>query len=439
MKYYIILLSIFLTGRLAAQSDPIWSLQDCIDYAVSNNITVKKTILDKQTAAINYKQQKDNKLPSVSGSGSFNTSRGSTIDPITSSFLNQTISSNSYGINAQMVLYQGNSLNLQIEKNELLVQQSALYQKEAENNIKLSVIESYLQVLYYNEGITIAKNAAASSAEELSQARVKFANGAIAQLDLADLETQHATNEYNVVAAQNQYAQQLLQLKQLLELDPSESFNIKPVALIEELKEIPDKQTVFAIASQTLPDIKLFDAQEDILKKELEITKTGYKPTLSLNAGLNSGYTNTMNMSFIDQIHGNFSQQIGLTLSIPIFSKYQNKNNVALSKINIQQNQLNKTAASKTLYSTIETAWQNAVANQTQQVSAKTTRDNAELAYNLARKKFDFGGLTTTELSVSRNSYLTAEQTYLQSKYLAVLYSSLLDFYQNNNSNSSQL
>jgi len=439
MKYYIILLSIFLTGRLAAQSDPIWSLQDCIDYAVSNNITVKKTILDKQTAAINYKQQKDNKLPSVSGSGSFNTSRGSTIDPITSSFLNQTISSNSYGINAQMVLYQGNSLNLQIEKNELLVQQSALYQKEAENNIKLSVIESYLQVLYYNEGITIAKNAAASSAEELSQARVKFANGAIAQLDLADLETQHATNEYNVVAAQNQYAQQLLQLKQLLELDPSESFNIKPVALIEELKEIPDKQTVFSIASQTLPDIKLFDAQEDILKKELEITKTGYKPTLSLNGGLNSGYTNTMNMSFIDQIHGNFSQQIGLTLSIPIFSKYQNKNNVALSKINIQQNQLNKTAASKTLYSTIETAWQNAVANQTQQVSAKTTRDNAELAYNLARKKFDFGGLTTTELSVSRNSYLTAEQTYLQSKYLAVLYSSLLDFYQNNNSNSSQL
>lgn len=430
MKYIIVLVSVFFSVHAVAQDKVSWSLKDCIDYAVVNNITIKKTVLDKQTAEINYSQQKNNKLPSVSGSGSFNASRGATIDPITNSFLNQTIVSNSYGVDGQLILYQGNKLNLQIDKNAMLVSQSTLYQKEAENNIRLSVMEVYLQALYYNEGITIAKNASASSAEELQQGKEKFKNGALAQKDLADLETQHAANEYNVVSAQNLYAQQVLQLKQLLELDPSVDFKIQAEGLDNANTAIPDKQTVFAIATEALPDIKIYETQADILKKDLAIAKAGFKPTLSLNAGINTGYTNTMNYKFSTQMYRNFSQQAGLTLSIPIFSKKQNKSNVTLAEINIRQNDLDKTAASKTLYATIETAWQNAKANQAQQNSAQVARDNAKQAYELARKKYDFGGLTTTELSVSRNTYLNAEQTYLQTKYLAVLYMSLLDFYQ---------
>ncbi|MFT3901691.1 MAG: TolC family protein [Niabella sp.] len=202
-----------------AQDSTAWSLQDCINYAVSNNITVKKKILDKQTTEVNYIQQQNNKLPSVSGSGSFTVAQGSTIDAITSSFVTETNYSNSYSVNGQLVLYQGNKLNLQIEKNAILVNQSKLYQKESENSIKLSVIEAYLQALYYYEAIQIAKNSAASSSEELKQTKVKFENGAIAKKDLADIETQHANNEYAVVAAQNQYNQQVLKLKQLLELE----------------------------------------------------------------------------------------------------------------------------------------------------------------------------------------------------------------------------
>lgn len=430
MKYRLFLLFTLLALSARSQKTVSWSLQDCITYAVDNNITVRKTALDKQTAELNYQQQKNNKLPSVTGSGSLNGSRGSTIDPITSNFVNQTIVSNSYGVSGQLILYQGNKLNLQIEKNALLVNQSSLYQQEAENNIKLNVIETYLQALYYNEGITIAENAAASSAEELSQARTRFNAGAMAQKDLADIETQHASNEYTVVAARNLYAQQVLQLKQLLELDPVTDFSIQAIALTDVQEVLPDKQSLFATATATLPDLKIYDTQNEILKKELDITKSGFKPTLSLNAGLNTGYTNTMEYKLATQMYRNFSQQAGLTLSVPIFSKKQNKTNVALAKINIEQNTLDKLAASKTLYSKIESAWQNALANQTQQNSAKVARDNAKLAYDLARKKYDFGGLTTTELSVSRNNYLTAEQTYLQSKYLASLYTSLLDFYQ---------
>ena len=427
MERYIIIL-IFISIFVPAQK--IWTLQDCLDYAVENNITVKKTVLDKTTAQLNYQQQKNNKLPTIYGSSTLGLTNGSSIDPITSSFLNQNILSNSFGLSGNVTIYQGNKLNLQIEQNKILVGQSELYQKQAENNIVLNVLNAYLQSLYYYEGIESAKYAASSSAEELKLTQTKYKNGSISKLDLADVETQDAQNQYTVVNSENLYNQQVLKLKQLLELDPSFDFQIEKIALSDLQETLPDKQAVFAQAIENLPDLKIYDSQNEVLTKALQISKTGYLPTLSATAGLNTGYTSTQDYSYLNQFKNNFNKSVGLSLNIPIFSKKQNDTNVKLAQIDIEQNKLDKISASKTLYSSIETAWQNAIANQAQQKSSKVARDNAKLAYDLSSKKYEFGGLTTTELSVSRNTYLTNEQTYLQSKYMAVLYTQLLNFYQ---------
>ncbi|WP_292010467.1 TolC family protein [Chryseobacterium sp.] len=424
-----LILIAFFWGTMT-QAQKVWTLQDCLDYAVTNNITVKKTVLDKNSAELNYQQQKNNKLPSLSTSASLGLTNGSSIDPITSDFVNETIFSNSYGVSSSVVLYQGNKLNLQIEKNKMLVDQSSLYQKQAENSIVLSVLESYLQALYYYEGIKIAEFTVNSSTEELKLTQIKYKNGAIAKLELADVETQHAQNQYNVVNSQNLYNQQVLKLKQLLELDPAVNFQIEKITLNDALDIIPDKQEVYAAAAESLPDVKLYDMQNTILNKDLEIAKAGYLPSVSLNAGLNTGYSSTRDFGFWEQMKSNFNKSVGLSVTIPIFSKKQNDTNVKLAQIDIEQNKLDKTSAEKTLYSSIETAWQNAIANQAQQEASKVARDNAKLAYELANKKFEFGGLTTTELAVSRNTYLSNEQTYLQSKYMAVLYNQLLNFYQ---------
>jgi outer membrane protein len=427
MKQYLII-ALFI--GILAPAQKIWTLQDCLNYAVENNITVKKTVLNKATAQLNYQQQKNNKLPTIYGSSSLGLTNGSSIDPITSSFVNQNILSNSFGISANAVLYQGNKLNLQIEQNKMLADQSELYQKQAENNIVLNVLNAYLQSLYYYEGIEIAKNTAGSSAQELKLTQTKYKNGAISKLELADVETQDAQNQYTVVSSENLYNQQVLKLKQLLELDPGVDFQIEKVNLNDLMDAVPDKQQVYTLAAENLPDLKIYDAQNEILTKSLEITKTGYLPTLSATAGLNTGFTSTQDYSYFNQVKNNFNKSVGLSLNIPIFTKKQNDTNVQLAKINIEQNTLDKISAGKTLYSNIETAWQNAIANQAQQKSSKVARDNAKLAYDLANKKFEFGGLTTTELAVSRNTYLTNEQTYIQSKYMAVLYTQLLNFYQ---------
>ncbi len=434
MKYYLTIL--MLLGTVCSKAQPAtsiqWNLNDCIDYALANNIQVKKAVLDNQSSEINYTQQKFNRLPSVLASGNLNFSNGNSIDPITSNFINQSIVSNSYGISGQLPIYQGNKLNLQIHQNKLLVDQSKLYQQQAENNIVLDVIQNYLQALYYAEGITIAQNSLTTADEEVQQAQIKYDNGAIAQLELSDLQTQYASAQYSVVAAQNQYQLQVLQLKQMLELEPGVDFQIEPVALVDIQNIIPDKQAVFAAAAVSLPDLKIYDTQAEILDKALAITQSGYKPTLSLSAGINTGYTNSMDYNYGTQLDNNLNPQAGLMLSIPIFSKNQNKTNGKLARIDIEQNELDKVSATKTLYSNIESTWQNAVSNQAQQQSAKVARDNAELSYNLARKKYEFGGLTSTELSVNRNNYLNAEQTLLQTRYLTSLYTALLKFYQGN-------
>jgi outer membrane protein len=149
-----------------------------------------------------------------------NLANGSSIDPITSDFVSQSTYSNSINIGASMTLYSGNRANLQIEKNEILLAQNELTIEEARNNIKLSILEAYVQALYYKESIAITENTEASSSEELQQAQIQYDNGALARKDLADIEAQNAANQHSVVLAKNIYQQQLLRLKQLLELDP---------------------------------------------------------------------------------------------------------------------------------------------------------------------------------------------------------------------------
>lgn len=428
MKYKIIFVALLSLPMWAQEKT--WSLTDCINYAVTNNISVKKTELNQQTASINLHQAKSNRLPSVAANASANVNNGSVINQITNDRVNQTTFTNSFGLNASLPLYEGGKLGLQAERTQLVLEQSELYRKEAQNNITLSVLEAYLQALYQYENITAAKNTARSSEEELAQARKRFENGAIAKIDLIEIETQNANNQYNIILAQNQYETQVLALKQLLELPIGTDFKIEIIQKEEVSAPIENKEEIFRQALQHLPNTKVYEKQKEIAQKDIQIAKAGYLPSLNLSAGLNTGYSDRAADKYMEQLRNNFGETVGLSLNIPIFSRYQNRNNVALAKIAESQAELDRRQAEKDLYTKIETAWHNATTRQAQEVASKTARDNAKLAYELAQKKHEFGNLTNTELLVSRNTYLNAEQTYLQNKYMVLLYQQLLNFYQ---------
>ena len=446
-KYFIILIVLFpllskAQEKLEAiqqkltETDPdqvTWSLQDCIDYAALNNLTVLDAQLDASSAAVNYKQSKQQRLPNLTGSASESYSRGYSIDPITSNYVNQDIFSTSTSLNTSITLFQGSQLNNQIDQNALLLDQSALFIEEAKNNITLSLTEAYLQALYYKEAIAVAKNTLAGSQQESKIAKSRYDAGAIAKKDYSDALSQEASNNYELIQAQNSYEAQLLLLRQLLELEPETTFDIvDPDIDYNGSTLLLDKVDVYHNALNTLPEIAASKLDIDISEKDLEIAKGAYLPTLSLTGSLGSGYTSIQDMSFTDQFDINFNQRLGLSLSVPIFNRGQTKANVQNAKINIEKANIALRTQEKELYNKVETAWRNARSSQEQLLAAEAARNAAKDSYELAQKQYEVGAINTTDLVLTQNTYSNAEQNYIQAKYLGILYAQLLQFYQGN-------
>ncbi|MGI9526520.1 MAG: TolC family protein [Weeksellaceae bacterium] len=439
MRLYIIIASIlFLQFGWAQETTEsttkVWSLQEAINYAVENNLTVKNAELNSDLAEVDYEASNSLRYPNLYGSVSSNLSNGSVIDPITSNYTNDQIYSNNIGLNSSVTLFQGYQINNQIEQNQLLFEKS-IYETEAEkNNIILSVLENYLQALFSKENIVIAENNLAVSEKEVLRAQARLDAGSIAINELTEAKSQAATNRYNVIVAKNQYQQYIIQLKQLLELPPNEEMEIETlndeINLINlELSSID----IYNNALNVLPEVKSSELNLQVSEKDLEIAKGAYWPTLSLTASIGTGYTSINDDSFMDQYDVNFNQRIGLSLNIPIFNRNQTKAAVQSAEINIEKAAIEQELIKKDIYQRIETAYENAISAQEQVIAAEASQEAAKQSYNLAQKKYELGALSTTDLVISQNTYTNAQQNYLQAKYMSILYHQLLQFYQGNN------
>ncbi|OMP30143.1 TolC family protein [Mangrovimonas sp. DI 80] len=438
MKIYFSILIVLLTtiGRAQEHAQEIvkkWSLEECIAYATTHNISVKDALYSQDKAQLNYDQSKYNKLPNVTGSASQTLSNGNSIDPITSDYVTKQIHSSSFGINSSLTVYEGSKLNKQQKQQQLIFEQNTLYVEETQNNITLQVTEAYLQALYMQEGIAIAENNLEASLQEATLAKAKLDAGSIPMQDYTDATSQAATKKYDLITAKNNYAQQITTLKQLLELDPETEFAIETPDNINEMVETQlDKIEVYKKALSILPEIKATELNKAISEKDIEIAKSDNLPSLYLNGSLGSGFTSTQELNFVDQINVNFNQRIGLSLNIPIFNKNQTKTEIKLAKINAEQTDLELQNAKKDLYKKVDTAWQNSIASQEQLLAAGAAKDAAEESYKLAKKKFELNALNTLDLVVSQNNYTNAQLDYIKAKYLNILYYQLLQFYQGN-------
>lgn len=438
MKLYLIIVSLLITQFASAQDSTsntpkVWSLTDAITYALENNITVKDASLNSNIAEVDYYVAKSSRLPNLFGTTSQGFSNGNSIDPITSDFVSDQIYSNSLGINSSITLYQGNKIKNQITQNKLLLQQNTYLEEIAKNSIVVSILENYLQTLYSKESITIAENNLAASEKEVLRAKARLDAGTIALNDYTEAQSQVATNKYNVIAAKNNFQQYIIGLKQLLELPPTENMDIETIDENMDLINLElNSAAIYKKALIYLPEIEASNLNIAVNEKKLDIAKGGYLPTISLTGSLGSGYTSINNNKFIDQYNVNFNQQLRLTMSIPIFNRNQTKAAVQTATINIEKAQIQKQTTEKEVYKKVETAYQNAVSAQEQVIASEASKTAAEQSYKLAQKKYELGSLSTTDLVISQNTYTNAQQNYLQSKYLNILYHQLLEFYQGN-------
>ena len=429
MKRFFIIITLLTTQVILSQesnaeTSKLWTLEDCLQYALENNITIKDAALNYDQAAVEYSKAKSSRLPNLYGTASETFSNGNSIDPITSDYVTDQIYSTNVSLNSSVTLFQGNQINNQIAQNELLLNQSVFLEEETKNNIIVSILENYLQILYAKEGITIAENNLSASEKEVERAKARLDAGTIALSDYTEAQSQAATNKYAIITAKNTYQQYIIALKQLLELNPTQDIEIETLSNdVDYITLELDKIAIYNKALGILPEVNASKIGVEVSEKDLDIAKGAYLPSLSLVSSLGSGYTSVNDNNFSDQFNVNFNQRVGLSLNIPIFNRNQTKAAVQSAQINIEKAQINQQLTEKEVYKKVETAYQNAVSAQEQLIAAEASQTAAEQSYKLAQKKYELGGLSTTDLVISQNTFTNAQQNYLHQ---------LLQFYQGN-------
>ena len=426
-----------LTGN-AAYAQKKWTLQECLDYAIANNIQIQQKKLAAASSHEDVLQSRSALFPSVS----FSTNQNISWRPFAESTINltngsmttsrNTVSYNgSYGINASWTVWNGNRNTNTIKRNKLSEQAADLDVASQSNTIQEQIAQLYVQTLYENEAVKVCKEVIKASELQRDRAKVMVELGSLAQVDLTQLESQVAQDYYSLSQAESQLANYKLQLKQLLEIHDSEPFEIA-IPDIEDSKvlgTLPDEQAVYTAALTTRPEIQSAALDIESSKIALASARSGYMPTISINAGIGTSNSSGPDTPFFTQVKNNLSNSIGLSISVPIFDNLQTRTNIRKAKYTLHTSELNLQSQQKQLYSSVENYWLNASPSQQQYQYAKKYAESMKESYDLVSEQFNLGLKNIVELTTGKNNMLQAEQQLLQTKYTALLNQAMLRFY----------
>ena len=433
------MIPLFLFAFIPTHAQKQWTMQECIDYAMQNNITLQKARLSQQSAVEDVKGSKGALLPTVSASanqslgyrpwqdtGSTTVTNGMVNTKVDKTYLN-----GSYGVNAQWTVWNGNKNTNNVKLNKLSGQQAELQVAETANSIQERIAQLYVQILYLDESIKVSKASLETSQKNEERGKEMVEVGKMSKADLAQLTAQRSSDEYNVVDAQAQMANYKLQLKQLLELTGEEEFDVVIPQTTDDqaLAEIPALQNVYQQALLSRPEIESSKLAIESSDLNVKIAKAGWLPSLSLSGSFSTSTNSLSSNGWSNQMKTNFSTQAGLTLSVPLFDGRQTRTSVNKAKIQRQQAQLDLQDQQKTLYQTIEGYWLDANTNQQRFRAAQTTVESEQQSYDLLAEKFNLGLTNIIELMNGKDKLLSAQQNRLQSKYQTILNQQLLRFY----------
>ena len=437
-KNIIIAAAVLFSASVQAQKQ--WTLQQCLDYAMENNITLKKARLQQQQATEDVKGAKSALLPSLSAStnhslgyrpwqdnGTTTVTNGQVNSKISKSYYN-----GSYGLNAQWTVWNGNRNRNQLKLTQLQEDAQELALQESANNIQEKIAQLYVQILYLTEAVKVSEQSLETSKKNEERGQEMVEVGKMSKADLAQLSAQRASDEYNIVEAQSNIRNYKLQLKQLLELTDNEAFDIVTPITTDAmaLSAIPSLTTVYEQALTVRPEIeagKLAVKENDI---NLKIAQAGKLPTINLTGGLGTSTNSLSNNGWGTQLKTNFDASAGLSLSLPLFDQRQTKTAVNKAKLQREQALLDLQDQQKQLYQTLESYWLDAETNQQKLRAAIATEESEQQSFDLLQEQFRLGLKNIVELMTGKDKLLQAQQNRLQSKYQTLLAQQMLKFYQ---------
>ena len=433
------LIGVALVTNSATANAKEWSLQECIAYALQNNISLQKSNLSRLNAKEDILLSKAQLFPSLSASTNQMANytpwveSGISSDGYARSSVDKVYYNGSYGVNANWTVWNGNRNTNTIKLNKLAEQKAAIDSATTANNIQEKIAQLYVQILYSNEAIKVNKESLKSSIQNEERGKEMLKVGKMSKADLAQLTAQRAQDEYNVINAESTTRNFKRQLKQLLQITDEEEFEVTPSMPTNEMamQPIPALNNVYALALASRPEIKAYQNSIEQSNLQIKLAKAQKLPTIGVNASVGTNTTSMNNNKWGEQLKTNFNAGAGVSISIPLFDQRSKK--TALNKANIQKESalLDLKNEKTNLWATIEDYWLQATTNQNKYRSAQESTKSAKESYELLSEQFKLGLKNIVELRNGKDKLLQAEQSELESKYMTILNINMLNFYQN--------
>lgn len=457
----LIIAFLFVAVGVNAQSE--WSLEQCVDYALKHNIMLRQSEINNQMTKNNYIQTKAGILPSLNAGAAHTYNFGRTIDRYTNTFANTQVLSQNFYISSNVVLWSGLSQWHNIKANEYSYLAGSENVNQQKNDIALSVATAYINVIYCQELLKIAKSQFDITKQQLDQTEKLATAGTLAKSSVYDVKAQLSTEEVNVTTADNNFQIAMLTLQQFMNLDSVNNFKIATpdVAVQSENLLSNSVQNIYETALKTQPSIKSADYGLKSAERTLQAAKGRVSPTISLNGSIGTGYsglakdvvgynnvTDTLgyigttpftylrqdpifkDTPFNDQFKNNTNKSIGLTLTVPLFNGLQTYTSVKNAKLNTLYAKLGQDLAEQNLYKNIAQAYANARAALNRYAASKSSVEASELSFNLAQQKFNLGAISAFDFNTAKTRLVTAQSNLLQAKFDYLFKLKVLDFYQ---------
>lgn len=466
LRKAILFIPLLLLAGFQLYGQNAWSLEDCIQYAMENNIQIKQSVLTTQVKENQFKQARLSQVPNLNANSYYSYSWGRALDQTTYQFTDdQQINSVSLGISSSMTLFNGFRIRNTIAQNKLDLMASYQDVEKIRNDISLGIAANYLAILFNKELLAVAKSQMETTRQQVERTLKMVEAGKLARGEYLEIESQYASEELNLVNAENQLALSLLDLQQMLDLPIDTAFDVS----IPDLPN-PDEEPiafnaleVYRTAEQSMPEIKSAQIEQRSAELGLSIAEGGRYPNLSLSANYNSGFSDLRQQvvelgdpqqiplgttaggeavlsypqqipvygsyPFFEQVRDNASVGVGVGLSIPIFNGWQVNTSIANARIALESSRLELQRRKLALYSTIQGAYADALAALKKFSASQKALEAMEESFKYTEGKFEVGLVNTVDYNVAKNQLAATQSDLLQAKYDFIFKTKILNFY----------
>ena len=413
---------------LSIHAQKKWTLDECINYAMENNLTLKLSKLKHQSAQEDVMQSKAALLPTLSA----NTNQGVGYSPFDNTGADKAYYNGSYGVNAQWTVWNGGQNTNTVKQNKLTEEQAGLSTDVTANSLQEQITKLYVQILYMSEAIEVNRQSLETSKKNEERGQQMVEVGKMSKADLAQLTAQRVASEYAIVESETQLSKYKQQLKNELELLDQREFDIAIPATSDQqaLVDIPAMLSVYQAALMQRPEVKNAQLGVESSKLQLKSARAGHLPTVTMSGSASTSTNSMSDVTWGQQMKRGLGLSGSVIVSVPIIDGRKAKTSIRKAKIAEEQAVLSFQNEEDNLYYTIEGLWLDAVNNQQKFISASASVDSEQASYDLLQEQFNLGLKNIVELLSGKDKLLTALQNKLQSKYMTILNIQLLKFYE---------